>query len=88
MDEKRMVGDYTVLNSMYIGHKEILLCENTNSRSLFLSSPISVSGMGGVRGIRKSPVETFEIASTPNTITRLGMWMIRETSGFAFAASW
>lgn len=31
MDEKRMVGDYTVLNSMYIGHKEILLCENTQA---------------------------------------------------------
>ena len=31
MDEKRMVGDYTVLNSMYIGHKEILLCENTKA---------------------------------------------------------
>lgn len=28
MDEKRMVGDYTVINSMYIGHKEIILGEN------------------------------------------------------------
>ena len=24
-NEKRMVGDYTVLNSMYIGHREIIL---------------------------------------------------------------
>ena len=28
MDEKRMIGDYTVLNSMYVGHKEIAICEN------------------------------------------------------------
>ena len=28
MDEKRMVGDYTVINSMYIGHKEIIQGEN------------------------------------------------------------
>ena len=28
MDEKRMVGDYTVINSMYIGHREIILGEN------------------------------------------------------------
>ena len=28
MDEKRMVGDYTVINSMYIGLKEIILGEN------------------------------------------------------------
>ena len=28
MDDKRMIGDYTVLNSMYVGHKEIALCEN------------------------------------------------------------
>lgn len=28
MDDKRMIGDYTVLNSMYVGHKEIAICEN------------------------------------------------------------
>ena len=28
MDKKRMVGDYTVLNSIYIGHREIILGEN------------------------------------------------------------
>lgn len=28
MDEKRMIGDYTVLSSMYIGHKEIAICED------------------------------------------------------------
>lgn len=28
MDEKRMIGDYTVLNTMHIGHKEIAICEN------------------------------------------------------------
>ena len=33
MDEKRMVGDYTVLNSMYIGHKEIILGENPKAAS-------------------------------------------------------
>ena len=31
MDEKRMVGDYTVLNSMYIGHREIVLGENAKA---------------------------------------------------------
>ena len=31
MDEKRMVGDYTVLNSMYIGHREIVLGENSKA---------------------------------------------------------
>jgi hypothetical protein len=31
MDEKRMVGDYTVLNSMFIGHKEIILGENSKA---------------------------------------------------------
>ena len=33
MDEKRMVGDYTVINSMYIGHKEIILGENQKAAS-------------------------------------------------------
>ena len=33
MDEKKMVGDYTVLNSMYIGHKEIILGENPKAAS-------------------------------------------------------
>lgn len=33
MEEKRMVGDYTVLNSMYIGHKEIILGENPKAES-------------------------------------------------------
>ena len=33
MDEKRMVGDYTVLNSMYIGHREIILGENPKAAS-------------------------------------------------------
>ena len=33
MDEKRMVGDYTVINSMYIGHKEIILGENPKAAS-------------------------------------------------------
>lgn len=33
MDEKRMVGDYTVLNSMYIGHREIILGENLKAAS-------------------------------------------------------
>lgn len=28
MNDKRMIGDYTVLNSMYVGHKEIAICEN------------------------------------------------------------
>lgn len=28
MDDKRMIGDYAVLNSMYVGHKEIAICEN------------------------------------------------------------
>lgn len=28
MDDKRMIGDYTVLNAMYVGHKEIAICEN------------------------------------------------------------
>ena len=32
-NEKRMVGDYTVLNSMYIGHKEIILGENPKAAS-------------------------------------------------------
>ena len=33
MDEKRMVGDYTVINSMYIGHREIILGENPKAAS-------------------------------------------------------
>ena len=33
MDEKRMVGDYTVINSMYIGHREIILGENQKAAS-------------------------------------------------------
>ena len=33
MEKKRMVGDYTVLNSMYIGHKEIILGENLKAES-------------------------------------------------------
>ena len=33
MDEKRMVGDYTVINSMYIGHREIILGENSKAAS-------------------------------------------------------
>ena len=28
MDDKRMIGEYTVLNSMLVGHKEIAICEN------------------------------------------------------------
>ena len=28
INDKRMIGDYTVLNSMYIGRKEIAICEN------------------------------------------------------------
>ena len=28
MEERRTVGDYSVLNSIRIGHKEVLLCEN------------------------------------------------------------
>ena len=31
MDDKRMIGDYTVLNSMYVGHKEIAICENSKA---------------------------------------------------------
>lgn len=31
MEEKRMVGDYTVTNSMYIGHKEVILAENSEA---------------------------------------------------------
>ena len=33
MDENRMVGDYTVINSMYIGHREIILGENPKAAS-------------------------------------------------------
>ena len=33
MDKKRMVGDYTVINSMYIGHREIILGENPKAAS-------------------------------------------------------
>ena len=33
MDEKRMVGVYPVLNSMYIGHREIILGENPKAAS-------------------------------------------------------
>ena len=33
MDEKRMIGDYTVLNTMYVGHKEIAICENPKAES-------------------------------------------------------
>ena len=32
-NEKRMVGDYTVINSMYIGHREIILGENQKAAS-------------------------------------------------------
>ena len=31
MNNKRMIGDYTILNSIYVGHKEIAICENQNS---------------------------------------------------------
>ena len=31
MNNKRMIGNYTVLNSMYIGHREIAFCENPNA---------------------------------------------------------
>ena len=31
MEEKRMIGDYTVLNSIQIGHKEVILGENTKA---------------------------------------------------------
>ena len=31
MEEKRMVGDYTVLHSIQIGHKEVILGENTKA---------------------------------------------------------
>ena len=34
MDDKRMIGDYTVLNSMYVGHKEIAICENQKAALL------------------------------------------------------
>ena len=31
MEEKRMVGDYTVLHSIHIGQKEVVLGENTKA---------------------------------------------------------
>ena len=40
MDEKRMVGDYTVINSMYIGHREIILGENPKAASGERYAPI------------------------------------------------
>lgn len=33
MKEKRMVGDYIVLKSVYVGHKEIAICENPQAAS-------------------------------------------------------
>ena len=32
MEAKRTVGDYSVINSMYIGHRDIVLCENTAAK--------------------------------------------------------
>lgn len=32
MEDVRKVGDYTVLHAMYIGHKEIVLCENADAK--------------------------------------------------------
>jgi len=31
LEDVRKVGDYTVLHAMYIGHKEVVLCENANA---------------------------------------------------------
>ena len=36
MDDKRMIGDYTVLNSMYVGHKEIAICETEHNYQLMM----------------------------------------------------
>ena len=32
LEDVRKVGDYTVLHAMYIGHKEIVLCENADAK--------------------------------------------------------
>ena len=32
MEGKRTVGDYSVIHSMHIGHRDIVLCENTDAK--------------------------------------------------------
>jgi hypothetical protein len=70
MDEKRMVGDYTVINSMYIGHKEIILGENPKAanaeRDMSAAMPSECCSMNSILRHKSVMILPRSLSSTEN----------------------
>ena len=64
MDEKRMVGDYTVINFMYIGHREIILGENPKAASGERYVVFWAGVYKAICEIKNAPEEKVQIART------------------------